>query len=610
MAVAYVDFRGIVALDYPLIDQLTHFLRQREETLANEVREVLQPVLTPLDLRGESLAAVLAALSFAKHVPNSNIALRKLQIDLDLALWRFVEVLEGGVTELFEQLDQVELEAWTEDLAEITGSLVALLRNHIEGTALAIDRLEELLVTCRDYAEVGRERSRWLQRLLHLGGHLLDRQLSINLKKTRLYLDGRYLNWKNRYNAFAKYNDRALEVVKATDSGPIFLLLPASSQTMLSFLQRMVKVWESDAASSALLLEDLMRAVRGKIRPESAYEAFRSYYALLKDKFFATSREIKVPTERLDLAQVVVDLVGLRKELAALRRSVARFREFLLRTDPNPYVRSRWGFPEWVVGPEPAYCRQLLHLEYQTEALDRLYGSLGQALTGQAVEHNKAVADGQMDDIQKILHGMSQPLLSRHVMASELQRLLKRLERFDELASTNPRAVDFVGQVLLRALRYDSKFTLLFDDPLFHRLYFGHHELVAPLLRDQTHNEQIAKMRYHISRVLRWVQKGHGEKHLGDIETLQKDLSSYLGELRTSLASKLQTAEGAEQQRRVIRQQMLDFRFQLGDYYHRLGQMGIQGRQVRGCFVGVDHLLEAIEVLIEPTFDKPLESQK
>ena len=181
---------------------------------------------------------------------------------------------------------------------------------------------------------------------------------------------------------------------------------------------------------------------------------------------------------------------------------------------------------------------------------------------------------------------------------------MDKLLRFDELASTSPRAIDFVGEVLLKSLRYDTKFSLLFDNSLFHKIYAIHHELAAPLISDAAHVQEVEKWKMHISRILKWLHKDHGEKQVGDIDILHQEAPRHLNTIFESLREQVEPPAGEQAAKlqhsvNVIRQEILEFRYLLGDFYRHLGQTGLEERHLRGRFVTVDNQLEAIETALQ-----------
>ena len=76
-------------------------------------------------------------------------------------------------------------------------------------------------------------------------------------------------------------------------------------------------------------------------------------------------------------------------EIKELTKTMAAYRDFLLKTDPNPYVSSRWGFAEWVVGPEPHRAKRMLGLVYSGTELHSAFDKFCRELDLEPAEQNK-----------------------------------------------------------------------------------------------------------------------------------------------------------------------------------------------------------------------------
>lgn len=600
-----MDFQGVVTLDRALVVQLRDYLAEREGNLTASIAKVFAPVVSRHGHRlSETSRGVLDEIEMAVRGADQHPAgsIQGLVDGLNAPLWNFLEVLEGVTSDLFQQLDLVSVEVWDEKLAELMQELVTLLYSHINSLQGTIKRLEDLLWRYRPLMEGSSPHARWAERVLRLGSSLLDRQLVNQLQETRLFLDMRYKGWLSRYSEYVTYSARAIEGIKQFDLFSILGSLSESSQRLYRFVNRMIRVWELDANSRSILLDDIVRVVREVAQPSVVHALFREYYAAIKDQLFAASRQMKgsegaVPS--------VPDLSNARTELTTLLRAVARYREFLLRTDPNPYVRTRWGFAEWVVAPEPESCRQLLQIEYQLEALDHLFEDLIQVLIRKPKVEDRKTSQSLTQDLQATLRSMGQPLTSRHMLQAESIKLMDALERFDELASSSSRSIDTVAEVLSKALRYDSKYSLLFDNAQFHKIYAVHHELALPLLKDPGHVEQLDKTKQGTSRVLKWIEKGHWEKHATEIDQFIDGGVAYFSNLGTRLRATLGTSTRLNSDQRTLvnatRQQLLEFRYALGSFYHRLLSLDAVAQRIRGRCASIDHLIDGIDGFIQET---------
>ncbi|MDP1836609.1 MAG: hypothetical protein Q8K75_11880 [Chlamydiales bacterium] len=580
------EFNGITGLDENLESSLSSFLQDKQHQLVRELQEAFAP-LYGSQLEGASTIGQFLDLlkKCTTPAPNS-MTLLDLQKKVDDALWAYVEILEKSVSELFSRLDEVGIGDWHQELASVVDHAATILQQEIKNTLDSIGRFEDQLWRVRDWMEAGAVRSVWVRKVRQLGRTLVDRQLFANLKTSLQTLEVRYLGWKNRFEDYAKYDLRTDEMAQQLASYELFGMLPSVSQDILQHIQRMLKIWEFDANAKAVLLLDICRALRNKVRFEDAYGVFREYYHLLKSRLFNISRDIKSSGVPLDL---VAHLVEMQHEVDSLQKLVARYREFLLRTDPNPYVRSRWGFPEWVVGPEPENCRKLLKMEYQLETLHSLFGSLVTTLSTKSIEVDHTNAKHTSQEIVHLLRTLSQPLMSHHTFVADVDKLMSLAESYNELGNTQADSVPFIAEVLLRVLRYDAEHAVLFNNAVFHRVYGIHHEVAAVSLLDTAHNQALEALKQHITKVLKAARRSHDDKLIMHIDTLIEEVSKYLRELERLIK------EQGQEVVPVVRERVLEISFLLGQFYHNLEKEAIQPAVIRESFAPLDKTLEQVE---------------
>ena len=438
MTIASADFRGIVAINKEMIEKLRAFLKEREEYTVQLILEACDQFFLALGAATDSfdshnLAEMVARLKrrvdladFASTVDQGRIDqhLLVLQERINAALWGYLELLEGGATELFHQLDLEPIETWDYQFSKVLEALVELINEPMQRYIGIVDQLEKLLWQLRDRSRGKGVGFSWIGRLARFSRFLLDKELIPTARKSKRFLMVRYRGWHDRFQHYIQFNTRAAESLKKLEQYRILHQQPVESQETFQAIYRLLKIWEIDAKSKAILLHDLQRSLRRQVSAEQALGLYQQYYLDIRSTLFQASRRIKEVEDcqdstRYPTTSLIADMQSARRELNTLGRLLARFREFLLRTDPNPYVRSRWGFAEWVVGPEPEACKALLRLELKTEGLDLLFGQFIGSLEAPHPVETGTMDSGTYSELQKILHAMAQPLNSRHVMVSQ-----------------------------------------------------------------------------------------------------------------------------------------------------------------------------------------------
>jgi hypothetical protein len=579
------EFHGITGLDVNLESSLVSYLHEKQLKLVGELQEAFAPLYGSQIEGATTPGHFLDLLKKCTMPAPTSMTLLELQKKLDDSLWAYVEILEKSVSELFGRLDDVGISDWHQELASVVDHAATILQQEIKSTLDFISRFEDQLWRIRDWMEAGGLRSVWVRKLMQLGRTLVDRQLFTNLKTSLQTLEVRYLGWKNRFEDYAKYDLRTDETAQELASFELFEMLPSVSQDALQHIQRMLKIWEFDANAKAVLLQDICRALRNKVRFEDAYGVFREYYHLLKSRLFNISRDIKSSGVPLDL---VAHLTELQHEVDSLDKLIARYREFLLRTDPNPYVRSRWGFPEWVVGPEPENCRKLLKLEYQLETLHSLFGSLVTTLS-KSIEADHSSNKQIAQEIMHVIRTLSQPLMSHHTFVADIDKLMSLAENFNELGNTQAESVPFIAELLLRVLRYDVEHAALFNNAVFHRVYGIHHEVAAVSLLDPMHNQALEVVKPCFTKVLKAARRSHDDKLIMHVDALIEEVSKYLRQLERLIKDQGQDVVP------IVRERVLEISFLLGQFYHNLEKEAIQPGVIRESFAPLDKALEMVE---------------
>lgn len=606
-----IDFQGIISLDKSLIEELYQYLDDKEALSSHKIIYALQslsddsgaPVLVPGQTPAMRLKLSDAVESIGKKIRQTMVSRynlpepdewRKIAEAANGAFWEYLEVLEECVTELFQQLDQIGVEEWRIEMAHVVDAMKEMLIHRIDDLNWAIRRIEAQLWELRWVIE--KQRGRWVapRKAFFFWQTMLDRLLRTNLEKCRKYLGFRYQKFSDRYGRYIEIHTKIELALEKFNTYKAFETLDWENKEKFKKIHNFVKLWELNERAKSLPSREPIRALRSLISAEKALALFREYYQVLLGALFEQSRNVKNhPNEVRDIGYVnrILELIAsYRAELHTLRAIITKYRDFLLRTDPNPYVRSRWGFPEWVVGPEPTHTKQMLSLHYEVENLDSLFESLRQALERKPVMEETGISEVDKD-IQIILHEMNQPLMSRGVMKMRLERLLILLQQLDELCSSSQSVVNYVGQVLSKALRADWKYHVMFEIPAFHQIYAIHYGILKPI-EDRQHDNRMHKFKRLIQQILQWVKNNDSPRHSHEIELDMNDIKGYLQDFFGQVQ---RLSAGNQEELKAASQQLLEYRYLFGNFFHQLRETKPEERIIRNQFLFVDQYFESVE---------------
>lgn len=629
MAWKPIDFQGIVSLDTPLINQLNQYLDEKETQLSHVISKSITgpaeessapqiPAGIPLRFRLSE-----AIESFDKKIREGAINKdflppindwNRVKDELDAGLWTFVEILESCVIELFQQLSQISLEHWQPVLLDSVSSVKVLLMQRLEECIWTSRRLESLL---RHYRKIciSKHQKNSIFEMIWPWQWILDQGIISNLEKTQKYLTFRYKRFTDRFHKYVKLHGKSEESLQKFDGYKTLHFLGFDEQEKYKRIYQLLQLWEVNRVSRSLPKQEIVRTLRNAISPERAFLMFQDYFQLLKKELFQASRIIKQDAGDQQGEEafkfLLENLETYRLETHTLGATVAKYRDFLLRTDPNPYIRARWGFTEWIVGPEPQQTKALLNFGYEVENLDTLFHHLHQSIV-KGKTYLETMKIGQTNsEVQHWIHEMGQPLTSMSVMKGYADKVLNHLKELDELGTFNSYVVQFVSDILSKTMRVDWKYNVLFEIPLFYEIYNIHKGIVGPI-EDRQHINRLNKFNLLINQIHEWIKKKSVTRHFQEIEQDMNDIKEYLQDFYANI----QRLTGDEalspaQLKSLLRdmsQQLLEYRFIFGKFFHELRQSEVEERSLRNQFLFVDQYFESIDNKIY-AFKKAIESK-
>ncbi|MEC7838407.1 MAG: hypothetical protein VX777_00035 [Chlamydiota bacterium] len=610
-----IDFQRIVALDRTLVDQLKKYLQEKEADLGNallySVPQVTSatPVIPPA--RTLSLKISDAVEGFGKKLrqvtADSNDSLspdtwKEVAQSINAAFWDYEEVLEGCVKELFQQLDQIGIEQWNTELSLVLDSIKEMLLHAIEDFVWVLRRVESQIAEFRLAQDAQQGKWVFIRQIINYWRPVIDRSLSGNLIQTEKYLKIHHKQYAHRLAEYISLDEKVRYIMKKLNGYQVLNSLDENLKTKFETIYYYVKLWGSNQKSKAVPVQDMIRALSYAVSVEQTIDLFGKYTQALKAALFHQSRVLKKKNlrylkEASGKKMIREVMKGYRAELLTLGSTVAKYREFLLRTDPNPYVRSRWGFTEWVVGPEPEQTKQLLNIEYEVENLENLFERIQESIE-KGPKKNAPKLVRLSSDIQRVLHEMGQPLTSYNMTKTRAEYVVEHLQELDELGSFDHNTIEYASNLFSKVLRADWKHHVLHELPLFHDLFNIHMGLVGPS-SDRNHQNRMNKFRHLIQEIESWVKNREIRRHEHDIELDMNDLKGYLQDF---LAQVQRTAKddkvNSDNAKRVISElshQLLVYRYLFGEFFHFLGRFTPDGKRIRNKLLFVDQYFESVE---------------
>jgi len=613
-----IEFQGIISLDKALVNQLKIYLEEKETQVCKSIAHVVYPMpqmgippalAHPIEEKMKIETAVEAFRKNVKQVVDAHspsLATNEWEIaktQINNALWEYAEVLEGCAIELFQRIQQIGFEHWQKELSHVVDQIAKILTARMDELETHIETLESLLWEFRWACETPDKKTSFFRKLLFFWRTILDRTLFSYIRNSKKFLKSRYLQFRQGFDDYFKLREKIETSLEKFFGYQAFGTLEDGAKIGFRFIYRHLRLWELNCRAKALPVREPVRVLRSAYTIEQVSTILNNYFTALTAALFETSRTFKsygkVLYGDISIKKNLGDLIkGYRLEVHTLGGTVGSYREFFLRTHPNPYIRTRWGFTEWVVGPEPAQTRDLLNLSYEIEQLDRLFEALEAGLEKTPPADDSATLAKHYREIKLCVREMGQPLTARSVMKLRAEKFLDRLQALDELSSFNSDVVTCVGKAFSKALSADWQYHVLFEIPLFHKLYKIHQGILCPI-DDQSHFNRLNHFKKLIKRIQGWVKNRDTHRHVNQIET---DMSDVKGELQDFFAifqrianSRALSQEKQHAQTALIAAQLLEYRYHWGKFFHFLHDFGPEGKLVRNQFFFVDQYFEAIE---------------
>jgi hypothetical protein len=597
------NFHSIVTLDRALIGRLNRYLQEKESFLGSNLVRCIEP------LAGKSLPPTLpfssdsglklsdAAETFANQVRYVTSSKEPIVAKddweaccqkINFSFWEYVDVLQGCVVELFQQISQLSFDVWSVELQEVIQAVVENLIKKFDSLYWVICRLDELL---------WQYRGGW--RGLLFWRTLIDPSLISSVKRSRKDLKRRYGHFAYRLEGLLKVKENVKKSLVKFREYQVFSHLEAGDQEKIKKIYELLKIRECNQKDSIVALGEISRELRTISKVDQVNHLANLWKQALFEKLFELSRAIK-EDRQTELANVT-EISSFIREAHTLGAFINRYRNFFLSSHPNPYIRARFGFSEWIVAPEPAGTKDLLSTLYDVEKVNALFESFKEGVL-QGPTGREILELAKLNrSVDKLLHEMSQPLIAHPLMQKKTLELVQKLQEMRELTSFSKDAIVYVGQGLCRALRNDWRYQTVFDLPEFHEVFAIHQGIVGEVDDRKARGRKMG-LQMILKKIISWFKGHQAYRHLLEIEQDMSDikgnLQDFLGQLQNEIG-RLEDATCAAEIVDRYSKELLQYRYLFGKFFHELLQHGTEGKGVRRQFLFVDQYFEAVELLLQ-----------
>lgn len=586
----------VLKLNRSLLEHFRGFLDKQEAKLADTLLLATLPPpgsLGTLHLHGSGHFRLTQALQvlttrireLTEEQTNTN-DWRSVTAVVNQALWDYVEILEESVKELFIQVEQYEMALWNTEFIDVVSAFKELLAHRIEDLIWTYKRLEEIFLTYR--ATCNKRKNLWVLfgKFWSRFSSILDPKILNRLFRAEESLTMQYKCLSVNYGAYQSFSAHVAAHEKKLLGFSVFKELGTDQSELLIKLHRLIKIWEENSRHEVLKGVDLVKSVKGLAKTGTFLHVFREYFNAIRQNFYTLCRL----WHQNGSNAIQKELNECKAELASLGKMAGCYREMLLRSDPNPYVRTRWGMAEWVVGPEPRKTRDLLQIVSECESLNKKFDHLTNSMEKGWIPDRDIKRYALQRRIEEVLHEMGQPLSSRGLMQIKAEHLIDLIDSADELGGSLGDVHAYLRDVYLRALRLDATYHVLHDYPHFEDLLHVH-QAFDGRIDDREHQERMKLFQQVIRHIQHWLKEHQVNHHTPEVEydeaAVQETLQSWL--------AKIQREPASEVNRVLVTRMLLEYRSLFSAFFHQLRQSGAEGQMLRQQFHFIDTYLDTIE---------------
>lgn len=611
--------RGIV-LDEPMAEQLNDYLSGKEAELSNQIIEMILLIEGIPSLKDSysrsSIKLSDAVEEFGRKVTWAGQSSRSKISEgqwkqaaqkMNEKIWNYVEVLEGCVVELFQQLDQIGFEQWNVDLVRTATSIKDELNHRMEDLLWAIRRLEEQLKTYRWSCEA--REGKWVgwRKLFFSFSKMLDRSIQPAILKCSKFLNFRYRKFLERYAGYLQMHEGVQEKMDDLYGYRVLSSMDVDQQDKIKQLCFYLDLWEQNNESRMLQRAEPVRVVRSCLSIDRASALFHEYYTSLRNAVFDKSRLIKqqfrhVFIDKHSREPVLDNILGYRDEIKFLNQLITKYQSFCELTAKGAdrswlkYFSKLFSHQE-----EPKQLKDFQKLASQLKKLDHQAGGFYNALRQDPLPVS-ALTPELKDEINHHLHEMGQPLASKDLMKRSAKWLVVALQKLDEMGSFDPATTKYICRTLSRAMSKDWKYQVLQENPAFHQLYETHEQIIN-INEDRQHQLRLGKFQRVLSQLDGWIKNEEMGKRAHEVELDINDIKAYLQDYLASiqrLEPKEDHGEGGSDDVGDVAldnaaEAFLQYLYLFGQFFAKLDNDRSEHRLLRRHLLFIDQYFEEID---------------
>lgn len=595
-----VDFQAVLSLDTPLIEDIQHFLAEKEAHTCSKLIAALEPLYKSSSQHDEqspprTLTAALDWISkglLKAKLNHPSFILKEQWTEAtkqcDEILNEYANTLEGCALELFTQLEEITLAKWHTRLVTVIGSIKQNLLHRMEELIWAIKRLEDLLKKSEERVQ---PQESGLKRFFAPWHQPINPIVIGKLEVAQEQLRAHYYHFLKRYESYLNLLEKADKAIGQMGSFPIFTSLERDQQEHFLKLMQILKLIEINRKDGMLTEDELLIALHTETYPEKASHLFKEYALALRAALFTKSIEGKLssllPRPVVHGGRGLEEIATFQKELELLHQDLKLYNAILETSLASSEEHIQWK-------------QTLAQVDKELTELSEQYGIMLRSLKDPTLL--EIDLPKLCKEIEEYIEEMGVPLANRQMMRHAAEEALTRIDKINEIGSKDPNVIPLIEELLAKLLRADWRYHLLHGISLFHRIYCTHQGF-ARRCTDRQQEIRTGKFILLLDRIDSELKNRTSIYDFHTIETLENDLKGSLQDLLGSIQRALIAVEGDGIKQKILTEEyhhlLIEYRYHFGKFLYPLYLNNQHASLIRREFLFVDQYLDSMEFRIQ-----------
>lgn len=446
-----------------------------------------------------------------------------LSKNLNQAIWNYLELIEGNIVELFEQINRANVNFWNEILLDNLTAITLILQDYLAELDLLIGVLEDLLREKRTIPYIANTPFYWLIHFIFKRSSFLDRQIRVNIKNSQAFLNIQFSSLQAKINKTITEKYKIAKEVKSLKKQIGLSQMDKIEREQFLNFYKSLMLWNFVIQNKMISKQDFWKYFDFTYPPKKIIELLLNYDEGLFNSFYRLCREWR---EAHDI-KIIEKMELLAHERLLLENILHKYRSMLLFLNPNPYISTKLGFSEHVVGMEPTHSLHLKEILFSLADLKKLMQRFNENLIKQTLEDSETKHNRLKQAIELLTHQMGQPLMSRKSMAGLIDKMLTSLEELDELGGSAGDVGELITAALLTLLNYDWSYQILYENERFNELYHIHLQLEKKG-ESLVQESQLRKIKGRLNELKSLLKQPDPFKIINDAESSLTEINALL----------------------------------------------------------------------------------